>query len=56
VTIEQLCPLLEGHTDFFVASIFRIIVRDQIGFSTGNEAAIAALVECLLEAEMIVEG
>ena len=55
-TIEQLCPLLEDHTDSFVEFVITVIVERQIGSAIGNEAAIDALVECLLEAGVIVEA
>ena len=55
-TIEQLCPLLEDHTDSFVEFVITVIVERQIGSTIGNEAAIDALVECLLEAGVIVEA
>ncbi len=46
-TIQQLCPLLEGHTDFFVSALIDIIVEQQTDTT--------ALIECLLKAGVIIE-
>jgi hypothetical protein len=55
-TTEQLCPLLEGHTDTLIEAVIESIVERQTGSVTGFEASIAELIECLLEAEVIVEA
>ena len=58
-TIEQLCPLLEGHTDFFINTLIALLVNNGVnnGFpGTSNEASIDALVECLLKAGVVVEA
>jgi hypothetical protein len=55
-TIEQLCPLLEGHTDFLIEFTFNAMIRGEPGPAIGFEASIDALVECLLEAGVIVEA
>jgi hypothetical protein len=50
-TIQQLCPLLEGHTDLLVSNLFNMIVGDQTGATPIN-----ALVECLLKAGVLIEA
>ena len=53
-TIEQLCPLLEGHTDVLLRILFTILVTGQFGAETPE--SVETLIECLLEAGIIVEG
>ena len=48
-TIEQLCPLLKGHTDVLIDFIFTALTREQF------QAEIDALIECLIEAEVLVD-
>ena len=55
-TIEQLCPLLEGHTDVLIDNVISTIVLIQTGSTTAFQAEIDALIECLLEAGVIVEA
>jgi hypothetical protein len=54
-TIEQLCPLLKGHTDVLIDSIISTIVLIQTGSTTAFQAEIDALIECLIEAGVIVD-
>jgi hypothetical protein len=54
-TIEQLCPLLEGHSDVLVEGLILSMVEEQTGSITGFESSIDALIECLLEAGIIVD-
>jgi len=55
-TIEQLCPLLKGHTDALIDSIISTIVLIQTGSTTAFQTEIDALIKCLLEAGVIVEA
>ena len=52
-TIEQLCPLLEGHTDSLIKVVIELMVETET--TTDFEDSIAALIKCLLEAGVIVE-
>ena len=55
-TIEQLCPLLQGHTDALIERVIEIFVETETGSVIGFEASIDALIECLLDAGVIVEA
>ena len=54
-TIEQLCSLFEGHTDVLLDSVITTFVQQQTGSFTAFAAELDALIECLLEAGVIVE-
>lgn len=62
-TIEQLCTLLEGTvgysvplTDVLLEHVLTSIVRIQTGSTVALQTEIDTLIECLLEAGIIVEG
>ena len=52
-TIEQLCPLLEGHTDILVEFAITFMVA---GIFAETPESVETLIECLLEAGVLVEG
>ena len=54
-TIEQLCPLLEGHSDVLVENVIKFIYEIQEPNPNFPQAEIDVLIECLLEAGVIVE-
>ncbi len=51
-TIEQLCPLLEGHSDVLIDSIISSFLEVD---TEAPNSGIDALIECLLEAGIIVD-